>query len=272
MSMERFDLHTGDTPLVVSFPHSGLELSEGLDARLSKTAAGLPDTDWHVPQLYDFVAEMGASTICAKFSRYVIDMNRDPSGASLYPGQATTDLVPMTLFDGSPIYKDGQEPEPAEIEQRRIGFHQPYHQALLYLLAETRRRHGYAVLWDAHSIASHVPRLFEGELPNLNLGTNSGESCDPSVEAAASAAMQSHEDFTTIANGRFKGGWITRKYGQPAHNVHALQMEIAQSAYMAETAPWTFDDDKAARLRPVLKDIMQAALDAAAQHHKENRS
>jgi N-formylglutamate deformylase len=271
MSMERFKLHTGDSPLVVSFPHSGLELSDGLNARLTKTAAGLPDTDWHVPQLYDFVTQLGVSTICSNYSRYVIDMNRDPSGASLYPGQATTDLVPTELFDGSPIYKAGKEPDASEIEQRRIAFHQPYHQALLYTLAETRRRHGYAVLWDAHSIASHVPRLFEGELPNLNLGTNSGESCASEIEAAATTAMQAHDEYASIANGRFKGGWITRKYGQPDHCVHALQMEIAQSAYMLEGAPWTFDEDKAARLRPVLKDIIQAALDAAQKHHEETR-
>ncbi len=262
--MDVFDLIRGDSPLVVSMPHSGLELSEGLADRLTEGAAGLPDTDWHIPQLYDFLEPMGASVIRAKYSRYVIDLNRNPTGQSLYPGQATTELVPTTLFDGSPIYRDGTAPDAAEIETRRQAYFDPYHKALSELLAETRQRHGYAVLWDAHSIASQVPRLFEGKLPDLNLGTNSGESCDRTVERwAVKAMMDGHSHFETIVNGRFKGGWITRSYGRPDQNIHALQMEIAQSAYMAETAPWTFDEDKAAILRAALKDIMNAALDAA---------
>ena len=263
--MDVFTLTRGESPLVVSMPHSGLELSEGLAARLSEGGAGLPDTDWHIPQLYDFLDGFDASIICAKYSRYVIDLNRNPTGASLYPGQATTELVPTTLFDGSPIYRDGQAPDAEEIEARRTAFYDPYHKALTELLTETRARHGYAVLWDAHSIASHVPRLFEGKLPDLNLGTNSGESCDRLIERWATKAMMDEDSpFDSIVNGRFKGGWITRAYGRPNQNIHALQMEIAQSAYMAEAAPWTFDEEKAAVLRAALKDIISAALDAAA--------
>lgn len=259
-----FNLIRGEGPLVVSMPHSGLEISEGLSDRLTERALGLPDTDWHIPQLYDFLGDLGASTIRATYSRYVVDLNRDPSGVSLYPGQATTGLVPTEFFDGEPLYRAGLGPDEAEIEARRQAFHAPYHAALNALIAETKARHGYAFLWDAHSIASRVPRLFDGKLPDLNLGTNSGASCDPAIERAACAVMDDSAAFDTIANGRFKGGWITRHYGQPADHIHALQMEIAQSAYMTEHAPWTFDEDKAARLRPVLKTIISAALDAAA--------
>jgi len=259
----------GDSPLIVSFPHSGLKLSDGLAERLTLGAASMPDTDWHVPQLYDFLDEMDASRIYAKYSRYVVDLNRDPSGQSLYPGQATTGLVPTEMFDGKPLYREGLAPDSDEIEKRRIDFHQPYHQALQSALNATKARHGYAVLWDAHSIISHVPRLFEGALPDLNLGTNTGLSCAASIEAATSKTMLAHSDFNTITNGRFKGGWITRHYGQPDENIHALQMEIAQCAYMDETPPWTFDHNKVAPLRLALQDIMQAALDAAKRLYED---
>lgn len=270
--MDVYSLTRGESPLVVSMPHSGTELAyemihDDWGKVITDEAYGIPDTDWHIPQLYDFIEPMGASVIRASYSRYVVDLNRDPSGQSLYPGQATTGLVPTTLFDGSPIYCDGMEPDGAEIETRRQEYFEPYHNALAELLADARSRHGYAVLWDAHSIASVVPRLFDGRLPDLNLGTNTGQSCAPEIQNAAEAAMAATSAYETISNGRFKGGWITRHYGQPKHNVHALQMEIAQIAYMTEGAPYTFDVDKAERLRPVLKSIIKAALDAAARLH-----
>ena len=267
--MKGLTLHKGESPLIISFPHSGTELTEGLRERLTESAVGIPDTDWHVPQVYDFSEHLGASRIHAKYSRYVIDMNRDPSGASLYPGQATTGLVPTELFDGAPIYREGQAPDATETEDRRQHYHQPYHAALTELIAAAKSRHGYAVLWDAHSIASVVPRLFEGRLPDLNLGTNEGATCAPRVQRGATDSMIAQSNYKTIANGRFKGGWITRNYGDPANNIHALQMEIAQTAYMLERPPWTFDEDKAALLRPVLKSMIEAALDAAKALHEE---
>lgn len=254
----------GTSPLIVSMPHSGTHLPDGMAERMTDAARGLPDTDWHVPELYDFLDELGASTIRATHSRYVIDLNRDPTGASLYPGQATTELVPTTLFDGSPVYRPGEEPDEAEIEQRRTDYYDPYHRALTEMIVKVRMEHGYVVLWDAHSILDEVPRLFEGVLPDLNLGTNGGESCDRTIERWAVKAMMDHEDYASIVNGRFKGGWITRAYGRPGLNVHALQMELAQSAYMDEGEPWTFSEDKAGRLRLALKDTMKAALKAAA--------
>ena len=260
--MDVYTLAAGTSPLVVSMPHSGLALSAGLAERLTPAAASLPDTDWHIPQLYDFLEELGAATIRANYSRYVVDLNRAPNNTSLYPGQPTTDLVPLTLFDGSPVYREGQEPDEDELEARRTDFHDPYHKALTELLVETRMEHGFALLWDAHSIADEVPRLFEGVLPDLNLGTVGGESCDPTIERAALKAMMDHEEYASIVNGRFRGGFITRAYGRPNQNIHAVQMELAQSAYM-DLASRAFDETRAAVLRVALKDTMAAALRAA---------
>ncbi|WP_300556808.1 N-formylglutamate deformylase [Maricaulis sp.] len=259
--------HIGGGPLVVSMPHSGLKLSPGLEQRLSPEARALPDTDWHIPELYDFLAPLNATIIAAEYSRYVIDLNRDPSGQSLYPGQATTALVPVARFDGEPIYRDGEAPDTVETEARKRDYFEPYHAALERALERARSRHGYAFLWDAHSIASEVPRLFEGGLPDLNLGTNSGASCAPVIEAEAVRMMQAATDFSSVSNGRFKGGWITRHYGRPELGVHALQMEIGQNAYMGGAPGYAFDPAKAARLRPVLNSIISAALDAAAEFH-----
>ena len=201
--------------------------------------------------------------MAAQLSRFVIDLNRDPAGVSLYPGQATTELVPSTTFDGAPIWQ--KAPDAAEIERRKAAYFRPYHTALAAEIERVKAEHGYCVLWDCHSIKSVIPRLFEGTLPTLNLGTNSGESCADSIEAAAVTAMAG-QPVTQIANGRFKGGWITRHYGRPFERVHALQMEIALSAYLTdETAPWTFDPARAASLQGALSTIIEAALTAAAQ-------
>ncbi|WP_300526763.1 N-formylglutamate deformylase [Maricaulis sp.] len=255
---------SGSGPLVVSMPHSGLQLAPGLAARLTPAAARLPDSDWHIPELYDFLDAFDPTIIAAQYSRYVVDLNRDPGGQSLYPGQATTGLVPVELFDGGPLYREGEVPAADEIEQRKQDYFQPYHEALGAALDRAVKRHGYAVLWDAHSIASTVPRLFDGALPDLNLGTYSGASCDPLIERAARAELALADGYSSVCNGRFKGGWITRHYGQPQRQVHALQMEIGQDAYMSPAPDFTFDPDRAARLRPVLKSIIAAALDAAA--------
>ncbi|MHA6289606.1 N-formylglutamate deformylase [Maricaulis sp. CAU 1757] len=265
--MTVYDLKSGTSPLIVSMPHSGTAIPEALQAdwaeRTTGEARDLPDTDWHIPRLYDFLDRLDASVLKANYSRYVVDLNRDPTGQALYPGRASTDMVPTTLFDGRPIYKPGEEPDDDEVEDRRTRYWDPYHKALTELIVETRKEHGYAVLWDAHSIASQVPRLFEGTLPELNLGTFGGESCDRLIERWAVKAMMDHEEFSSIVNGRFKGGWITRAYGRPGQNVHALQMELSQAVYMSETPPWTFDEARADILRAALKDTLQAVLDAA---------
>ena len=244
----------GDGPLVLGVPHAGTELPEDLLARLNERGRALADTDWWVDRLYGGLLP-GATLVKAGFHRYVIDANRDPDGSSLYPGQNTTSLCPTNDFDGAPIWQAGEEPEAAEIEARRAAYHAPYHTALAAAVARAKDRHGVAVLYDCHSIRSEAPYLFEGELPALNIGDNGGTTCARAVQQAAVEVAQA-SGFSHVLNGRFKGGWTTRHYGRPAEGVHALQMEIAQSAYMDEAPPWTYRADLAARLRPHLQDLL----------------
>jgi N-formylglutamate deformylase len=258
------DIHRGDSPLILSMPHVGTELTPDAAARLNPTGLALGDTDWWIDRLYDFADDLSPTVVRARLSRYVIDVNRDPSGASLYPGQATTELCPTTTFDGEPLYEPGREPDPAEIDRRRTAFHAPYHAALAGEIARVRARHGYALLYDCHSIRSVIPRLFEGRLPTFNIGTNSGASCAAEIEsavvAACAAAGPDH-----VLNGRFKGGFITRHHGRPDADVHAVQMELAQRAYMLETPPWTYDAAAAAPTRAVLREVLAAMLAAGAR-------
>ena len=256
-----FALHRGDAPLLLSIPHAGTELDDELAQRLTPEARALPDTDWHLPLLYDFAASLGATILTARRSRYVIDLNRPPDDASLYPGRATTGLVPMETFAGAAIYRDGAAPAPAEIAARRERDWRPYHEALAAELARLRQRFGTVVLWDAHSIASRVPRLFEGRLPDLNLGTADGTSCDGALRAALMARLAAQQAWSFVVDGRFKGGYITRHYGQPRAGVHAVQLEMCCSTYMEEEAPFAWDAERAAAGRAVVRGLVEGALD-----------
>jgi formiminoglutamase len=253
----------GPSPLILSMPHPGSGLPPEVEADLNERGRLVEDTDWHMRQLYAFAERFQPTIVEAQLSRYVIDLNRNPSGVSLYPGQATTELVPTTTFDGAPIWTT--PPDAAEIARRRDAYFQPYHDALAAEIARVQAVYGYVLLWDCHSIKSVISRLFPGTLPTLNLGTNSGASCAPAIGEAAARAMTA-QSLSCIVNGRFKGGWITRHYGAPDAHVHAIQMEIALSAYLTEEAPpWRFDQAKAATLQGALDSIITAALDAAAQ-------
>ncbi|MDR3510579.1 MAG: N-formylglutamate deformylase [Caulobacteraceae bacterium] len=249
----------GAAPLIVSFPHTGTEIPGEIEARLVSPWLGRKDADWWVHRLYDFAAEMGATTVRTAVSRTVIDVNRDPSGASLYPGQATTDLCPLTSFDGEDLYKDGQAPDEAEIADRRARYFTPYHDALRAEVDRLRAAHDRVVLYEAHSIRSRVPRLFEGELSNFNLGTNSGASCDPALAAAVETACDA-SGLSRVTDGRFKGGWTTRRYGRPQDGVHAIQMELACRGYMDEPAGPPTEDTWPAPYEPVRAAPMRAAL------------
>jgi N-formylglutamate deformylase len=256
-----------DAPLILSMPHVGLGVPESVRGQLTAHALELEDTDWWIDRLYDFGEELGATVIRATVSRYVIDVNRDPSGASLYPGQATTELCPTTNFDGVPLYRDGAGPSAGEIEGQRLPYHTAYHDALAAEIRRLRDRHPRIVLYDCHSIRSHVPRLFDGELPVFNIGTNGGASCAPEVEAIVTNACADAEPdgYNYIVNGRFRGGWITRHYGDPGAGVHAVQMELAQRAYLTEESPpWSYDPAKAERLRSVLKPMLRRLVSWAA--------
>lgn len=253
----------GDGPVVLGLPHTGTHVPDEVAVRLNARGRGLDDTDWHIERLYDCL-HRSVTTVRATFHRYVIDANRDPGGASLYPGQNTTGLVPLTDFDGKDIWD--RAPTVDEVEARRIGFHAPYHTALEAELNRVRAKHGVAILYDCHSIRSCIPFLFDGTLPDFNIGTNDGATCDPRVEAAVAGICEAAEGFTDVLNGRFKGGWTTRHYGRPAEGFHAIQMELAQSTYLEdETAPWTYDDVKASRLRPYLARILSTLAGLAPQ-------
>ncbi|MEO1469777.1 MAG: N-formylglutamate deformylase [Pseudomonadota bacterium] len=272
------EVERGDGPLVLGIPHAGTWLPDDVAARLADRGRALADTDWHVDTLYGWLPIESderarfdpeaqawvprATTVRAAFHRYVVDANRDPSGASLYPGQNTTGLVPLTDFDGQPIWD--VLPEAAEVEARRAAFHAPYHAALEAEMARVRAAHGVAVLFDCHSIRSVVPYLFEGRLPDLNIGTDGGRTCDPRIEAAVVEECRAAEGYTSVLNGRFRGGWTTRHYGRPAEGWHAVQMELAQATYLAEEAPpWTYDPVQAGSIIPHLRRIL-AALEALA--------
>lgn len=244
----------GDGPVILGLPHTGTWLPEAVRNRLNARGRELADTDWHIHTLYDGLLP-GATTVRATFHRYVIDANRGPEDESLYPGQNTTGLVPLTDFDGAPIWR--VEPDADEVAARLSMFHAPYHAALRAQIARVQARHGVAILYDCHSIRAHIPYLFEGRLPDFNIGTANGTSCAPEIEAATQAVCAAAQGFSHVLNGRFKGGWTTRHYGQPQNGVHAIQMELAQVTHLAdERAPWELSTEKAARLRPHLAEIL----------------
>jgi N-formylglutamate deformylase len=255
-----FHLTRGEAPLLVSFPHSGTYLPPGIAARMTNIAAMMPDTDWHVPRLYGFLEKIRASRIEASHSRYVVDLNRPPNDETLYAGRKKTGLVPTDTFAGDALYQPGQMPSNDEIASRR-DYWQPYHDALASELARLKAMHGAVILWDAHSIASRVPSLFEGRLPDLNLGTFDGKSCDADI-AAQTLAVAAHSDFSAVLNGRFKGGYITRHYGNPKKGVNAVQLEMAQVIYMDEDPPFTFRPARAERVSAAVKSLIKGALDA----------
>ena len=265
-------LHRGDAPLIVSFPHTGIDIPAEIEAGLVSPWLARKDADWWVDRLYDFAADLGATMIRTAISRTVIDVNRDPSGASLYPGQATTELCPTTTFDGEPLYPEGGAPDPAEIARRRDAYFEPYHAALAAEIVRLRAGHRRVVLYEAHSIRSVIPRLFEGPLPNFNIGTNSGQSCDPALTHAVEAVCDAAA-YSRVTNGRFKGGYTTRRYGRPAEGVHAIQMELACRGYMDDPAgpvgpeswPTPYDEARAAPMRAALTDILKACVAFAAE-------
>ena len=261
--MHTYDFHPGSSPLLVSQPHAGTHVPESVAARMTEEALAVPDTDWHVDRLYDFAADLGASVLCARLSRYVVDLNRAPDGRELYPGASNTELCPTTTFDEEAVYRAGRGPDEAEVAARRERYWQPYHLKLRETLDALRERHGVALLFDAHSIRSQVPRFFAGRLPDLNLGTAGGSSCAPGLEGRLAAIVGDAAPYSGVVNGRFKGGFITRAYGAPGNAVHAVQLELSQATYMQEDWPHTFREDLAARVRPVLRRLLEAMLEWA---------
>ena len=255
-----FEFRAGAAPLLVSMPHVGTDVPACLQGRLSPAAVPLGDTDWHLPRLYDFVHELGASVLVARYTRFAVDLNRPPDDTPLYT-TATTGLHPDILFDGTPAFNEGQGPT----EEERAGFlaeiWRPYHACIADELARIRARHGYALIFDAHSIAGEIPRLFEGSLPDFNLGTADGKSADPALTARLAAVLSEASQYRLAVNGRFKGGYITRHYGRPEENAHAVQLELAQRTYMREAIPYDYLPELAAQVRPVLRRFVSALLE-----------
>jgi N-formylglutamate deformylase len=254
----------GPLPLLVSMPHVGTQVPAPIAARLTPAALTLADTDWHLPRLYNFLGAMGANLLVAINSRYVIDLNRDPAGIPLYPGADNTELCPLSTARHEPIYLPGQAPDADEIAERSATYWQPYHHKLAEALGEIKARHGYALLFDAHSIKSELPRFFAGRLPDINLGTADQASADPRIGPALLETALVYPAYSSVLNGRFKGGYITRHHGRPRHGVHAVQLELAWRAYMDEAGSFLFDDTLAASVRPALRAIIARYIELGA--------
>jgi N-formylglutamate deformylase len=259
-----FSFTQGRSPILVSMPHVGTDIPDDVAARMTPEALVRQDTDWHLVQLYDFLQDIGASVISARWSRYAIDLNRPPENTNLYPGMDTTGLCPLDTFHREPIYQDGFVPSEADVRDRLERYWRPYHTQLRTELDRIKAQYGKAVLWDAHSIASVVPRFFEGKLPDLNFGTAEGASCDRELQDMVVETARSHGKYSIAVNGRFKGGHITRHYGQPKAGVHAIQLEMCQSVYMNEDAPFDYRPDLAAGVKDLLENMLLGAAGWAA--------
>jgi N-formylglutamate deformylase len=255
-----YTLIKGSVPLLISMPHNGEQIPNDIANNMTKWARTVPDTDWHKDKLYDFAKAMGAYIIMPKYSRYVIDLNRDPDGVDLYPGANSTELCPTTAFDLSPLYLKGMQPNSDEIVKRIKHYWQPYHEAVSTTINAIKGEFGKAVLLEAHSILSHVPRFFEGQLPDFNFGTANGTSC--SEDLIAEINDLDFAPYNKVTNGRFKGGFITRQYGSPENNVHAVQLELSQHTYMNEPNP-AYDEQLASQVKPKLKQLVQCLIDYA---------
>lgn len=261
--METFRFQPGETPVLLSIPHVGTTLPPDIAATMTDAAQAVPDTDWHLDRLYHFAPALGIGFLKATCSRYVIDLNRDPAGSVLYPGASNTELCPLTTFDNQPVYKPGQEPDAAEIERRIGAYWRPYHEQLRSELQALKERYGVAVLFDAHSIRSHVPRFFDGQLTDFNLGTADGATASTALVGRLMNVLKATERYSAVLNGRFKGGFITRHYGNPDDNIHTVQLELSQRTYMDEDAPFRFRDDLSRQVRPSLERLMSVIVEWA---------
>lgn len=257
--MDIFTLHRGSAPLLISLPHNGTALPDDIAARLTDTAKRVPDTDWHVARLYDFARALGASILVPQYSRYVVDLNRPEDDVSLYPGQNTTGLCPIVQFTGEPVYRDGQQPMPDEIAARVDRYWRPYHRALTEEIARIRATHGRVVLWEGHSIRSVVPFLFEGRLPDFNVGTAGGDSCSPALRHRLVQALETQTDYSFVVDGRFRGGYITRHYSDIAAGVETVQLELAQLNYMDE-ASFEYLPERAEKTQTLIRRLLELTL------------
>jgi N-formylglutamate deformylase len=259
--MDLWQRHQGTTPVLIDIPHCGTYVPPEIARDMTPEGRRLLDTDWHVEKLYSFAPGLGVGLFNATHSRYVADLNRDPDGKPLYPGADNTEVCPLRTFHDAEIWLPGRAPDPAEVLRRVATYWRPYHAALAAEIAAVKARHGFCILLDGHSIFSEVPRFFAGKLPDFNLGTADGRSCTASLQAAAASVLAGASAFTHVVNGRFKGGYITRQYGRPTEQAHALQLEMAMSAYLDERAPERYEPTRAAPLTGVLERLVATLVD-----------
>jgi len=255
-----FTLIKGTSPLLISMPHNGQAIPEDIAKTMTESAKKIADTDWYKDRLYDFANVQGANILMPKYNRYVIDLNREPTGIDLYPGQNSTELCPTSAFDLTPLYLSEQQPDEKEIQHRITHYWQPYHDALRNRLTEIKQQFGYAILLEAHSILSHVPRFFEGQLPDFNFGTANGKSC--SNKLITEIEQLDYSPYSIVSNGRFKGGFITRHYGDPENNIHAIQLELSQRTYMNESTN-EYNEVLARQVKPKLEALVQCLLNTS---------
>lgn len=260
MTTNIYTLTPGNTPLLLSMPHVGSFIPDAVRTKLVDRALIAEDTDWHLDKLYAFAANLGASTLVPRHSRYVVDLNRPPENTPMYPGVNNTELCPTRFFTGDPLYREAAAPTAADVAERVATYWRPYHQALRAELDRLKSIHGYALLFDAHSIKSELPWLFDGRLTDLNLGTASGKACDPSLRDLLGSVLAGQSAYTHVVDGRFKGGYITRHYGQPENQVHAVQLEMCWRTYMREEAPYAWAPDIAAQVQPLLQQLLKTML------------
>ena len=257
--MDLFNFQKGKVPILISMPHCGTSIPNEISDLLTKEARSTPDTDWHIPLLYNFLETLDVSIISSNISRYVVDLNRPPDGGALYPGQNTTNLCPLNQFNGLHLYKNKKKLSLKEITNRKDCYWAPYHNQIVKEISRLKSLFGFVILYDAHSIASEVPNLFSGKLPDLNFGTAKGESCDLRIEKAIENTLIK-SPYSFAVNGRFVGGYITRHYGNPQNNIHSVQMEISQINYMSEDKTFSFDQNRAQKLRSTLQKIINILL------------
>ena len=270
--METFRFQPGETPILLSIPHVGTAIPPDAAAGMTEAALATPDTDWHLDRLYHFAPALGIGFLKATCSRYVIDLNRDPAGAALYAGADNTELCPLTTFDREPVYKPGHEPDAAEVQRRIDTYWRPYHEALQRELQALRDRFGVAVLFDAHSIRSEVPRFFQGRLTDFNLGTGGGSTASPKLVGRLMNVATASEKYSSVLNGRFKGGYITRTYGKPEDGIHTVQLELSQRTYMDEAPPFRYRDDLAGEVRPSLERLLGVIAEWAREQTRPARA
>ena len=257
---QTFEFTQGDSPLLVSMPHVGEQVPSEILANFTQRGQALPDTDWYVHRLYDFLPSLGVSSIQANYSRYLIDLNRSPDNKSMYPGQNVTQISTTSLFDNQPLYVAGTEPSAADIAQRTTQYWQPYHQKVEEELARIKQRFGYALLWDAHSIKNIVPRFFDGQLPDFNWGNANHRASSAELLNSLHETVLAEGDYSSVCNGRFKGGYITRQYGSPEHHIHAVQLELSQITYMPDQNSFEYSEQRAAQVKPLIKKLVQQMI------------